>query len=186
MLKRVLVAALMAVTCVTAAELPVREKVILDTDFTTTGDDGMVGIMAAQLHAQGVIELLGITVVAGNEWLPQEVADALRAVERLGIADSVGVYAGAKYPLVHDYRNLPQEKAMWGVGGSWYKRPEPASGDLIAPLDGFAATTRVQPQHAVDFIVDTVKKFPREVTLLAIGPLPTIALAIRLHPAIGP
>jgi inosine-uridine nucleoside N-ribohydrolase len=54
---------------------PVREKVILDTDFTTAGDDGMVGIMAAQLRAEGVIELLGITVVAGNEWLPQEVAD---------------------------------------------------------------------------------------------------------------
>ena len=53
---------------------------------------------------EGVIELLGITVVAGNEWLPQEVADALKAVERLGIT-SVGVYAGARYPLVHDYRN---------------------------------------------------------------------------------
>ena len=63
---------------------PAREKVILDTDFTTSGDDGMVGIMAAQLHAQGVIELLGITVVAGNEWLPQEVADALQGRRTAG------------------------------------------------------------------------------------------------------
>jgi inosine-uridine nucleoside N-ribohydrolase len=185
MLKHLLIAALAAVTGVAGAAGPAREKVILDTDFTTAGDDGMVGIMAAQLHAEGVIELMGITVVAGNEWLPQEVVDALRAVERLGIA-SVGVYAGARYPLVHDYRNLQQEKALWGVGGSWYKRPEPADGNLIAPLDGFAATTRVQREHAVAFIVDTVKKYPHDVTLLAIGPLTNIALAIRMNPEIVP
>ena len=65
MLKHLLIAALAAATAVAGAA-PAREKVILDTDFTTTGDDGMVGIMAAQLHAEGVIELLGITVVAGN------------------------------------------------------------------------------------------------------------------------
>ena len=40
---------------------------------------------------------------------------------------------------------------MWGVGGSWYRRPEPAEGNLIAPFDGFAATTRVQERHAVAF-----------------------------------
>ena len=101
-----------------------QEKVILDSDYTTIGDDGQVGIMAAQLHAAGVIDLLGITVVAGNDWLPQEVADALKAVERLGIADTVGVYAGARYPLVHDRKHLDQEKALWGVGGSWYRKPQ--------------------------------------------------------------
>ena len=185
MLKALLFAALAVLTGVAGAAGPASEKVILDTDFTTAGDDGMVGIMAAQLHAEGVIELLGITVVAGNEWLPQEVAEALKAVERLGIT-SVGVYAGARYPLVHDYRSLAQERAMWGVGGSWYRRPEPPDGDLIAPFDGFAATTRAQGQHAVSFIVDTVKRHPHQVTLLAIGPLTNIALAIRMHPEIVP
>jgi inosine-uridine nucleoside N-ribohydrolase len=164
-----------------------QEKVILDTDFTTIGDDGQVGIMAAQLHAQGVIDLLGITVVAGNDWLPQEVADALKAVERLGIADKVGVYAGARYPLVHDYKNLPQEKALWGVGGSWYRRPqEPPDGALVPPIDGLATTTHVQPQHAVNFIIETIKKHPHQVTLLVIGPMTNIALAIRMNPEIVP
>ncbi len=163
-----------------------QEKVILDTDFTTAGDDGQVGIMAAQLHAARVIELLGITVVAGNEWLPQEVAEALRAVERLGIADDVGVYAGARYPLVHDYKNLAQERALWGVGGSWYRRPEPPDDQLIAPFDGLATRTRVRPQHAVNFIIDTIMAHPREVTLLVIGPMTNIALAIRMNPEIVP
>lgn len=75
---------------------------IIDTDFSTIGDDGQVLIMAAQLYKQGTIDLLGVTVVTGNNWLKQEVADALRAVERLGIEDKVGVYAGANLPLVHD------------------------------------------------------------------------------------
>jgi inosine-uridine nucleoside N-ribohydrolase len=164
-----------------------QEKVILDSDYTTIGDDGQVGIMAAQLHAAGVIDLLGITVVAGNDWLPQEVADALKAVERLGIADTVGVYAGARYPLVHDRKHLELEKALWGVGGSWYRKPqEPPDAKLEAPIDGPATIARVRPQHAVNFIIDTVRKYPHEVTLLVIGPMTNIALAVRMAPDIVP
>src|SRR2546423_14330488 len=90
-----------------------QEKVILDSDYTTIGDDGQVGVMAMQLHAEGVINLLGITVVAGNQWLPQEVSDALKAVERMGLADKVGVYAGARYPLVHDYKTMAYERDLY-------------------------------------------------------------------------
>src|SRR6478672_7092775 len=122
MLKHVAFAALIGLTLARGTAAAAPEKMILDTDFTTIGDDGKVAVMAAQLHAQGVIELLGITVVAGNGWLNQEVSDALKAVERLGLSDTVGVYAGARYPLVHDYATMAQEKALWGVGGSWYRR----------------------------------------------------------------
>ena len=186
MLKHIATAALIGLILFPRGAGAAPQKMILDTDFTTIGDDGKVGIMAAQLHAQGVIELLGITVVAGNGWLNQEVADALKAVERLGLADRVGVYAGARYPLVHDYKNLAQEKALYGVGGSWYRRPEPADTELVAPLDGFAVKTTLQKQHAVNFIIDTVKKYPHEVTLLVIGPMTNIALAIRMSPEIVP
>src|SRR4029453_11688669 len=113
-------------------------------------------------------------------------ADALKAVERLGIADSVGVYAGARDPLVHDYKSMTQERAMWGVGGLWYPRAEPADSELVAPLDGFATSARLQKQHAVNFIIDTIKKYPHEVSLLVIGPMTNIALAIRMSPEIVP
>ena len=186
MLKHTLIAAVASLTLLADIAAAAPEKVILDTDFSTIGDDGKVGVMAAQLHAEGVIDLLGITVVAGNQWLNQGVADTLKAVERLGINRAVGVYAGARYPLVHDYRNLAQEKALWGVGGSWYRRPEPADHELVAPLDGFATTAKLQQQHAVNFIIDTVRKYPRDVTLLVIGPMTNIALAIRMSPEIVP
>ena len=185
-MKHVLIIALASVLLFAERAVAAPQKIILDTDFSTIGDDGKVGIMAAQLHAQGVIDLLGITVVAGNQWLDQGVADTLKAVERLGIADKVGVYAGARYPLVHDKRTLAQEKALWGVGGSWYRRPEPASHELMAPLDGFATRAKLQQQHAVNFIIDTVRKYPRDVTLLVIGPMTNIALAIRMSPEIVP
>jgi inosine-uridine nucleoside N-ribohydrolase len=169
----------------TASAAP--QKMIIDTDFNTIGDDGKVVIMAAQLYAQGTIDLLGVTIVAGNDWLNQETSDALKAVERLGIADKVGVYAGAHNPLVHDYATIMQEKALFGgfIGGSW-NRPEPADDKLTAPLDGFATKAKVQKQHAVDFIIDTVKKYPHEVTILSIGPMTNLALAIRLRPEIVP
>src|ERR1700754_884167 len=115
-----------------------HEKVILDTDFTTIGDDGQVLIMAAQLQKAGVLDLMGVTVVSGNDWLKQEVADALRAVERLGIEDRVGVYAGANLPLVHDPRGFEHERALFGFGEHYkmaFHRPQPADADLIAPPD---------------------------------------------------
>jgi len=167
-----------------AQEAP--EKVIYDTDFGTLNDDGMGLIMLAQLQAEGQIDLLGITVVSGNQWLEQEVADALRAVERLGIQD-VPVLAGAVHPLVHDYRGLPAEQALFGEGysGAW-RKPRPATqADLVAPPDGFAEHATTGEQHAVNFIIDQVKANPGEVTIVAIGPATNLALAIRLAPDIS-
>ena len=63
-------------------------KVIIDTDFNTMGDDGQVAVMAAQLYAQGAIDLLGFTIPTGNQWRDQEVSDCLKTVERMGIEES--------------------------------------------------------------------------------------------------
>jgi purine nucleosidase len=88
-----------------AACLASPPKVIIDTDFNTISDDGQVAVMAAQLYAEGTIDLLGFTIASGNQWRDQEVSDCLKAVERLGIERLVGVYVGSQYPILHDYKD---------------------------------------------------------------------------------
>ena len=168
------------------------QKIIIDSDYNTMYDDGQLGVMAAQLQAQRKVQLLGISVVTGNYWQRQEVTEALKSVERLGIGDRVGVYAGTGRPLNHDLPTVQAELAAGAGGpdtylGAWSTGPEPTSdADLKAPSDGFAQQTKVQPKSAVDFIVDSVKANPHEVTILAVGPLTNIAQAVQRNPEILP
>ena len=166
------------------------QKIIIDSDYNTMNDDGQLGVMAAQLQAQGKVQVMGISVVSGNQWLRQGVADALMSVERLGVGERIGVYAGANYALNHSFADVEAEMAA-GAGGDGYlgawSGPEPKSdADLKPSPDGFATHTLVQRQSAVDFIIDTVKANPNEITILAIGPLTNIALAVKKSPEIVP
>src|ERR1700759_5871354 len=77
-------------------------KVIIDSDFNTMGDDGQLFAMTTQLMGHGIVDLLGLCVVTGNDWLLQEEAEALKAVERMGVQNKVGVYGGANLPLQFD------------------------------------------------------------------------------------
>ncbi|MFH0134898.1 nucleoside hydrolase [Variovorax sp. VaC1] len=166
------------------------QKIIIDSDYNTMSDDGQLGVMAAQLQATGKVRVMGISVVSGNQWLKQGVADALMSVERLGVGDRIGVYSGANYALNHTYADVQAEMAA-GAGGDGYLGawggPEPmTAADLKPSPDGFATHTSVQRKSAVDFIVDTVKANPNEITILAIGPLTNIALAVKQNPEIVP
>ena len=164
-------------------------KVIIDTDFNTIGDDGQVAAMAAQLHARGAIDLLGLTVASGNQWLNQGVSDALKAVERLGIENRVKVYAGAPFPLLHDYKSYLHELTLAGPPvdyvGAFASAPV-GPDRLVPPPDGFATHTRPAEMNAVDFIIETVHRYPHEVTILEIAPPTNLALAIRKDPSIVP
>jgi len=165
-------------------------KIIIDSDYNTMSDDGQLGVMAAQLQAKGVVQVMGITVVSGNQWLAQGVSDALRSVERLGVGERIGVYAGANLAYHHSYADIQTELAA-GAGGDGYlgawSSAEPLTvADLKPTPDGFASRTQVQSKSAVDFIVDTVKANPHEITILAIGPLTNIALATQRNPEIVP
>jgi purine nucleosidase len=162
-------------------------KVIIDTDFNTIFDDGQVAIMAAQLHAQGVIDILGFTVASGNEWRDQEVVECLKAVERMGIDRQVKVHVGAQYPLLHDYNSYKLEVLKFGPATQYvgaYSDPQPSV--LTEPPDGFATHTRPAKENAVDFIIRMVHRYPHEVSILEVAPPTDLAMAIRKDPTIVP
>ena len=165
-------------------------KIIIDSDYNTMSDDGQLGAMAVQLQAAGKVQVMGISVVSGNQWLKQGVVDALMSVERLGVGQRIGIYAGANLALDHSYATI-QKEMQAGAGGDGYLgawgSPEPKTdADLKPSPDGFATHTTLQPQSAIDFIVSTVKANPNEITILAIGPLTNIALATQRNPEIVP
>ena len=165
-------------------------KIIIDSDYNTMSDDGQLGAMAVQLQAAGKVQVMGISMVSGNQWLKQGVADALMSVERLGVGQRIGIYAGANLALDHSYATI-QKEMQAGAGGDGYLgawgSPEPKTdADLKPPPDGFATHTTLQSQSAIDFIVSTVKANPNEITILAIGPLTNIALATQRNPEIVP
>lgn len=187
----VIVAAVLAAGCGDGGQVTVNpQKIIIDSDYNTMSDDGQLGVMAAQLQALGKVQVMGISVTSGNQWLKQGVADALMSVERLGVGERIGVYAGANYALDHSFADVKAEM-LAGAGGDGYlgawSSPEPmVEADLKPSPDGFATHTQVQRKSAVDFIIDTVKANPNQITILAIGPLTNIALAVKKSPEIVP
>jgi inosine-uridine nucleoside N-ribohydrolase len=180
------------VFCLSLGALPCLAdppKVIIDTDFNTIGDDGQVAVMAAQLYAQGVIDLLGFTIPSGNQWRDQGVSDCLKAVERLGIENRVKVYVGAQYPILHDYKSYLYEQTLFAPPTQYvgaYAMPQPSPGQLVPPPDGFATHTKPSKVNAVDFIIEMIHRFPHEVTILEIAPPTNMGLAIRKDPTIVP
>jgi len=135
---------------------------LIDTD--TASDDAVALVMALN-YPDVAVE--AITVVAGNVPLAQGVQDALYTVERCG-AD-VPVYAGLAGPLV---RPLQTAQFVHGQDGM---------GEIGLPLRGHTPA----PGHGVDVIMDTVHRFAGEITLVTLGPLTNIAIALHRDPQLA-
>jgi inosine-uridine nucleoside N-ribohydrolase len=145
----------------TAAEGPARpRKVILDADPGI--DDAMAILFALRSPA---LDVLGITTVFGNADLEVGTANALRLVELVGRA--VPVAPGAAHPLV--LPKAPPPAFVHGADGL---------GDVAAP----SPSAKAVDTSAAAFIVTTVRQHPGEVTLLAVGRLTNLALALALEP----
>ena len=143
-------------------------RIIFDTDFgVPPTDDGLALILA--LHSPE-LEILGITTVAGNFSVERATSDALRTLEIAGRPE-IPVYRGADMPLVHE----PDDFARRVWGQWWSDDPPPA------PPGGFA-TKLAEADGAVEYMLRTVLAMPGEVTIMAIGPLTNVAMAIRQHP----
>ena len=141
-----------------------KRKIILDCD---PGHDDAVAIMMAAKHPS--IDLLGITIVAGNQTLEKTTINALNVCQFLGL--DVPVYSGMSRPLVREQIIADNIHGETGLDGP-----------VFAPL-----TKQAAQLHAVNFIIDTIMAHDSgDITLVPTGPLTNIAMAMRLEPAIIP
>lgn len=137
-------------------------KFLIDTD--TASDDAVAMCMALR-HPD--IDVVAFTVVAGNVPLGQAVQNALYTVELCGA--ETPVYAGAEAPLARDLGTAENVHGQDGMG------------DIGLNLQGRTPTSGWAPQ----VIVDTIRAHPGEITLVAIGPLTNLAIALLWAPDIA-
>jgi purine nucleosidase len=138
-------------------------KIIIDTD---PGQDDAVAILLALASPE--LDVLGITAVAGNVPLALTERNARIVCEIAGRPD-VRVFAGCDRPIA---RPLVTAEHVHGKSG----------------LDGielFEPTIPLEGQHAVDFLIETLRReAPGTVTLCPLGPLTNIATAFTRAPDI--
>src|SRR6266498_3546888 len=130
-------------------------KVLLDTDIGTDVDDA---VCLAYLLSHPDCELLGITTVTGEAVKRASLASVLcRAVGK-----DIPIYPGAEHPIQGEQRQLLAQQAT--------------------ALPRWPHETNFPMNQAVDFLANTIRFHPGEVTLLTIGPLTNIGLLFSAHP----
>lgn len=139
-------------------------NVILDCD---PGHDDAIALLLASRADN--IRLLGVTTVAGNSYLENVTRNARRVLDYAGVTD-VDVYAGAAKPAFA--RSVPPHRGD--------------SSTARTALGGGSSRGRdaVGREHAVEFIIRTVRNSPEKVVLVPTGPLTNIAMALTQAPDI--
>lgn len=162
------------------------KKVIVDADMGELNDDAVALFMLANSPS---VDVLGVTIVAGNTWAEEGTAYGLRQLELIKRSD-IPVVVGAGEPLnASRKQQLAAEQDLFGTVGytGAFSRDRPRSyRDLAEPPYGGYPKTRPARGTAVKFIVDQVKKYPHQVTLFALGPAANVTLAMKEHPEIVP
>jgi inosine-uridine nucleoside N-ribohydrolase len=158
-----------------------RRKVIINQDCSGPGGSNMQTLLT--LIQSPKVEVLGITVVSGNQWRDEEVAHTLRLLELIGRTDIL-VVPGAEFPLVHRRKEALLWQAMYGkvaFAGAWDDRWWHEH-DVIPKLLEGEPTTKPSDEDAAHFLIRMVHKYPHEVTIYEGGPMTNLALANAIDP----
>src|ERR1700677_3227005 len=140
------------------------KKVIIDTD---PGTDDALAIMLALNSPE--LDVRAITVVPGNVTLEMGLDNALRMVSLANRCD-IPVAAGAHHPL---FQKLITAQFWHGKNGL---------GNVELP----PSKCKIDPNFGPDLIIKLVHASPHEITLVPVGPLTNIALAVEKDPSIVP
>lgn len=137
--------------------------VIIDCD---PGQDDAINLLLA-MAATAELDILGITTVAGNVPLALTERNARQVCDIAGRTD-IPVHAGCVRPMRRELLTAEHVHGKTGIDGI----------DIVTPV------TPLADGHAVDFIVSTLLRAKRPVTLVPTGPLTNIGTAIRQAPGI--
>jgi len=158
-----------------------KRKIIIDQDAAgPAGTDQQSMLLLIQSPRT---EVLGITVVTGDQWRNEEVAHTLRMLELVGRTD-IPVVPGAEYPLVRQKNETELWEQQFGSVawlGAWTPRVYHPADQLGEMPDG-KPTTKPVDEDAVYFLLRMVHKFPNQVSIYEGGPMTNLALAISIDP----
>lgn len=139
------------------------KKIIFDTD---PGIDDAMALLFA--HGLNNIDLLGITTVFGNGTIENTTRNACYINERFNMGATVA--KGADVPLQRE-----------PVGPTTFVHGDNGLGSFDVPDD---YPVNIDARPAYQYICDTVRRYPHEITLVAVGPLTNLALALAHDPEI--
>jgi len=175
-MRRLAILLLLAACAVSAEE---RRKVIIDEDCSGPGGSNLQALLVMLQSPQ--VEVLGITVVSGDQWRDEEIAHTLRLLEIIGRTD-IPVVPGAVFPLVR----RRDEAQLWQRGfgkvayaGAWDDRwwHEP---NVVPSLPEGHPSAKPAAEDAAHFLIRMVHRYPNEVTIYEGGPMTDLALAISI------
>ena len=181
MLKTKIFTAVVILLSVTLCFAQPRRKVIINEDCSGPGGSNMQTLLMMIQSPQ--VEVLGITVVSGDQWRDEEVAHTLRLLEIIGRTD-IPVVPGAEFPLVRTREESKFWQQRYGkvaYAGAWDDRWWHEA-SVVPPLPEGAPATKPANEDAVNFLIRMVHKYPHEVTLYEGGPMTNLALAISMDP----
>src|ERR1700674_4369191 len=171
--------AVLLITCLTCWGQ--KRKIIIDQDAAgPAGTDQQSMLLLIQSPQT---EVLGITVVTGDQWLHEEVAHTLRMLELIGRTD-IPVVPGAEDPLVRRESDTQRWQQQYGNVpwvGAWTPRFYHPHDQLGEMREG-KPTSKPSDEDAAHFLTRMVHKFPNQITIYEGGPFTNLALAISIDP----